>query len=55
MKKKNNITGLALSAGVGIVTGLIYFLGKLDGRCEAFTEVANEFEKLAKEAAKTEN
>lgn len=55
MKKKNNIVGLIMSAGVGIATGLIYFIGKLDGRCEAFTDVANEMQKLIKESEKTED
>lgn len=55
MKRKHNLVGLAMAAGVGITTGLIYFLGKLDGKCEAYHFIADCMEEACKEAAKTEN
>lgn len=43
MKKidKSDIIGLALSAGVGAVTALIYFAGKFGGKAAAYDECSN--------------
>lgn len=53
MFKKIDIAGLAMAAGVGIVTGMIYFCGKLSGKGEAYGDIVKMLESGIKEAEKT--
>lgn len=41
MRKKKDLWGIFMAAGVGVVTGMIYYAGKLTGKGEAYGECAN--------------
>lgn len=49
--RKNDVWGICMSLGVGIVTGLIYFAGKLAGKSEAYGDCAD----MLREAVETCN
>jgi len=46
---KHDVWGIVLSAGVGIITGMIYFAGKAAGGSEAYAECANMITDAVKE------
>ena len=45
---KRDITGLALAAGVGGITGLLYMAGKLSGRADAYEHCGQMIKEMAK-------
>lgn len=50
MKKlnKTDVWGVVLSAGVGVITALIYFTGKFGGKAEAYGECSDQLMELVK-------
>lgn len=41
MRKKVDLFGILAPVGIGVVTGLVYIVGKLKGQHEAYTDCAN--------------
>lgn len=45
---KKDFAGLAMSAGVGVLVGMIYLVGKATGECNAYEECGKMLQDLVK-------
>ena len=46
MRKKKNLWGVVMAAGVGVLTYMIYGIGKLEGKGEAYGDCANMLQEV---------
>lgn len=47
---KNDVWGLCMAAGTAVITGLVYFTGKLAGKGEAYGECAEMLQEAIADA-----
>lgn len=50
MRKKLDLFGILVPLGVGVITGMVYIVGKLTGRSEAYNDCANMLQEAITEA-----